>query len=205
MTLKIYPATSWKNKDYPDVVRALRNDGHEVFDFREANRGFRWACRTLQEFIQQIETDPAATAAFERDKDALDWCQALVLILPCGRSAHLEAAYAGAQGKPVIVKLSIDEPLKPELMYLLITDLRFATTTAEMLTALRSIEQRGATSMPNKEISELAERALTLANNDIVQGVEILREWTGLGFDIAFRAIDEAQPLQCHDSIEGEL
>ena len=32
--MKIYLASSWKNTDQPDLVEALRNAGHDVYDFR---------------------------------------------------------------------------------------------------------------------------------------------------------------------------
>ena len=42
---KIYVASSWRNQYYPEVVKALREAGHEVYDFRNPPRGgngFRW-------------------------------------------------------------------------------------------------------------------------------------------------------------------
>ena len=34
MKRKIYVASSWRNEYYPEVVRQLREAGHEVYDFR---------------------------------------------------------------------------------------------------------------------------------------------------------------------------
>ena len=31
---KIYVASSWRNREQPSVVKALREAGHEVYDFR---------------------------------------------------------------------------------------------------------------------------------------------------------------------------
>lgn len=39
----------------------------------------------------------------------------MVLLLPCGKSAHLEVGYAAGAKKPVL--LYAPEPLQPELMY----------------------------------------------------------------------------------------
>ncbi len=42
---KIYVASSWRNKYYPEVVEALRAAGHEVYDFRNpphGGAGFHW-------------------------------------------------------------------------------------------------------------------------------------------------------------------
>jgi hypothetical protein len=56
--------------------------------------------------------------------------------------------------------------------------------------------------MNNSRIRDLAEQAWALSNSDFVRAVEILREWTGLSFDLAFEAIDEARPPECADLIE---
>jgi hypothetical protein len=211
MTLKIYPASSWRNKAYPDIVAAMRADGHDVYDFRVANGGFRWSGTTYPEHICELETDPHVAAAFKRDKDALDWCDVCVLILPCGKSAHLEAMYASARGKPVIVKFCVEEPLQPELMYPLLAvgsgGVRFVTSTEELLSALRAHEQKR---HPAQSDRHLAEYALKLAHNDVASAIKFLRE-LGLPFADAFAAIedvvalDEAQPLQCDDPVEGTL
>ena len=156
MMPKVYPASRGRNARYPDIVKAIREAGHPVYDFRAANSGFRWSCQTYEEYIRELETDPAVAAAFKRDKDALVWADVCVLILPCGKSVHLEAAYASAQGKPVIVKFDLTELLQPELMYLLLDagsgGVQFVTSTEELLTALRKIA-------PTDNTRDLAEQA----------------------------------------------
>ena len=32
--MKVYVASSWNNEVYPEVVKALRRAGHDVYDFR---------------------------------------------------------------------------------------------------------------------------------------------------------------------------
>ena len=39
--MKIYVASSWRNEFQHNVVKALREDGHEVYDFREDGDGWR--------------------------------------------------------------------------------------------------------------------------------------------------------------------
>jgi hypothetical protein len=40
----VYVASSWANEEYYDqVVRALRDVGHSVYSFKEANSHFRWS------------------------------------------------------------------------------------------------------------------------------------------------------------------
>lgn len=125
---RIYLASSWRNTEQPAVLATLRECGHEVYDFRNpasGNDGFRWSeldpdwlTWTPDRYIQRVTTHPVAASGFAHDKNALDWCDTCVLLLPCGRSAHLEAGYAAGQGKRVGVLLRADR-FEPELMYLL--------------------------------------------------------------------------------------
>ena len=42
---KIYVASSWRNQYYPEVVKRLREAGHDVYDFRNpphGGAGFHW-------------------------------------------------------------------------------------------------------------------------------------------------------------------
>lgn len=119
---KIYLASSWKNQKYPEILAALQEAGHEVYDFRKD--GFEWSTAGTYEtsgidyFLQNLESDDTALVGFHKDRVALNWCDVCVLLLPCGRSAHLEAGYAAGQGKKVIFFLD-EEGFIPELMYLL--------------------------------------------------------------------------------------
>ncbi|BCW88031.1 hypothetical protein sos41_11690 [Alphaproteobacteria bacterium SO-S41] len=126
---RIYVASSWRNEQQPAVVAALRESGHEVYDFKNPapdNDGFRWSdCSAHgdaksgpRDFARVVTQSPIARRGFGYDKAALDWCDVCVCVLPCGRSAHLEAGYACGQGKRVIFLLS-DKGFEPELMYLL--------------------------------------------------------------------------------------
>ena len=120
---RIYVASSWRNKIQPDVVLALRNDGHDVYDFcnpTAGDKGFHWSeidvdwqNWTPGQFVRALN-HPLARSGFAKDKEALDWANCGVLVMPCGRSAHLEAGYLIGQGKPVWIFLSDGEP---ELMY----------------------------------------------------------------------------------------
>jgi nucleoside 2-deoxyribosyltransferase len=104
----VYVASSWANEEYYDqVVRALRDVGHSVYSFKEANSHFKWSELdpnwtnwTPIQFIEALETDQSADA-FESDYAALEACDTLVLVTPCGRSAHLEFGFAAGQNKDV--------------------------------------------------------------------------------------------------------
>ncbi len=121
--MRIYVASSWRNEIQLLIVGWLRSVGHTVYDFRnpnESDRGFSWAdidpewqSWTPAECVEAL-CHPIAVKGFVNDKNALDWADCGVLVMPCGRSAHLEAGYLAGQGKVVHVILSDAEP---ELMY----------------------------------------------------------------------------------------
>ena len=91
------------------------------------------------QFARLVTEHPVAAAGFALDKAALDWCDTCVLVLPSGRSAHLEAGYAAGQGKQVVVLLHEDR-FEPELMYLLCDGL--ALSIGDILVHLRNSVRR---------------------------------------------------------------
>lgn len=136
---RIYLASSWRNPQQPWLVAALREDGHEVYDFRNpkpGDVGFSWKQVGYDhDFIAQGDVTqnhliqykralahPRAIEGFKSDFDAMRWADTFVLLLPCGRSAHLEAGWAAGAGKPCHVLLSTDK-FEPELMYLMCAEI----------------------------------------------------------------------------------
>jgi len=123
--MKIYLASSWRNEQQPEVLKELREAGHQVYDFRnpEGGTGFGWSqidpgwqSWSCSEFIVNLQ-HPLAQSGFKSDMDALHWCDACVLLMPCGRSAHLELGWAAGAGKVTAVLLA--GASEPELMYLM--------------------------------------------------------------------------------------
>ena len=121
---KIYVASSWRNQYYPEVVKTLRDAGHEVYDFRNpphGKGGFYWKNLdpefdkwNVHQYKQGLK-HPASELQFQCDLDALNWADTCLLVLPCGRSAHTEAGWMKGSGKRTIVY--IPEMQEPELMY----------------------------------------------------------------------------------------
>ena len=116
---RVYVASSWRNEKQPAVVDSLRMVGHEIYDFRSVE-GFHWSdidseweSWTPEKFRENLE-HPLAQAGFESDFKHLKWAEVLVLVMPCGRSAHLEAGWFVGKGKPTIILL---DDGAPELMY----------------------------------------------------------------------------------------
>ncbi|MBO4851885.1 MAG: hypothetical protein J5529_13450 [Prevotella sp.] len=144
--MKIYVASSWRNTYYPDVVKALRDAGHEVYDFRNpptGGNGFhwydvdeRWMEWSPEEYRDHL-SHPLAERQFANDIEAMRSCQGCVLLLPCGRSAHTEAGWFAGNGKPVF--LYIPERQEPELMYKLFHSV--CCSIDELLLAIRQWEE----------------------------------------------------------------
>lgn len=122
--MKLYLIGSLRNPQIPAISRELRTAGYQVFDdwyaagptaddnWRdyEKHRG-----RTFAEALQ----GRAATHVFEFDQEHLVDAQAVVLVLPAGKSGHLELGWALGRGTPGYILL--DSPDRWDVMY------RFAT------------------------------------------------------------------------------
>lgn len=107
--MKIYIASSWKNAEQVRECQAyLEAVGHKADAFCNDTQGRYVFSYTEIGNVDQLNAvtflaDPRSRRAFQEDKKWLDWADAVVLLLPCGRSAHLEAGYAVGQGKPLII------------------------------------------------------------------------------------------------------
>lgn len=138
---RIYVASSWRNAYQPNVVDRLRMAGHQVYDFRNpphGQGGFAWSDIdpawqewSAEGYRRELLTHPVAAHGFMTDFRAMQWADTCVLVLPCGRSAHLEAGWFCGAGKRCVILLADGEP---ELMNLLATDI--CTSIDEVLTLL---------------------------------------------------------------------
>ena len=121
---KIYVASSWRNTHQPDVVKFLRKQGHEVYDFRNpphGKGGFAWSDIdpnweqwNVKKYTEALN-HPIAEFGFNSDFEGMKWADTCVMVLPCGRSANTEAGWMKGAGKKVFVYSPKDE--EPELMY----------------------------------------------------------------------------------------
>lgn len=128
--VKVYVASSWRNGFHPEVVRALRQDGHEVYDFKD-EEGFHWSevdpdwkawPDNVPLYLRGLQ-HPCAERGFNRDMTALRGCDACVMVHPCGMSASLEAGWAKGSGRPLYVYTpAIREPDLMVKMADLVTD-----------------------------------------------------------------------------------
>ena len=107
----IYLVGSLKNKAVPLLAAELRDAlGVEVFDDWYAvgpDADDYWKAHELERGHSYTEALQGwhARNVFDFDKRHLDRCDAAVLVLPAGKSAHLELGYVIGQGKPGFILL----------------------------------------------------------------------------------------------------
>lgn len=75
-------------------------------------KGSDW--EKVDEYLRMIE-HPRAIEGYEADFAAMNRADAFVMVLPCGKSAHLEIGWAIGAGKRTAILL--ENPVEPELMY----------------------------------------------------------------------------------------
>ena len=134
---KVYVASSWRNPFQVAVVAACLSAGLEVYDFKAEGAGFSWKDvdpdwsddvttpggeRVPSDMsfdrIESLLAHPRAMAGFARDFMAMQQADTFVMVLPCGRSAHLELGWAIGQGKRTAI-LNFEENPEPDLMVLM--------------------------------------------------------------------------------------
>jgi nucleoside 2-deoxyribosyltransferase len=109
MTTKIYIASSWKNAELcRKLARLFRLEGIDVYCFSEDHAcNFKWDELPKGKYdIRSVLCCSQTRVAFETDRRGLDWANCVVLVLPSGRSAHLEAGYTKGQGKTLFIYAS---------------------------------------------------------------------------------------------------
>lgn len=142
MSKRIYLASSWRNPHQPWLVELLRQAGHQVYDFRNPphSTGFSWPeiglelpC-TAEDYRHALLTHPRAAQGFNADFAAMRWADVGLLVLPCGRSAHLELGWMAGAGKRTLILTQDGE--EPELMALLADQI--CISVDEVLAELRA-------------------------------------------------------------------
>jgi len=115
--MKIYLASSWKMKTTVNLLTKILQDAGHVVDSFCSDDGtrisFDW--NELYEVMEDEGIDInkldaidmishwRVKEAFKEDKKWIDWADVLIMIMPCGRSSHLEAGYAVGKGKKMYI------------------------------------------------------------------------------------------------------
>lgn len=132
---KLYLIGALKNPEIPKIANTIESWGYQVYDdwwspgpetdqFWHKHETSR--CRTYKEAIN----GPHAWNVFEFDRRLLDDSSGAVLVLPSGKSGHLELGYIIGCGKPGFILMD-GEPTRWDVMY------RFATDIVYNLKELR--------------------------------------------------------------------
>ncbi len=118
--MKIYVASSWRNVFQSEMVELLRAKGYPTYDFRNPatggpvhedtpTQGFSWReCDPnyrpgdLEAYKRMLQHH-RAIQGFNADFAAMKWADACVLVMPSGRSAHIEAGWMAGAGKKLVV------------------------------------------------------------------------------------------------------
>lgn len=138
---RIYIASSWKNKFQQQLVEELRKRGHKVYDFKHpygrndvpvwesvsVTQNLRSAyvekCLKGKDFKRML-LDRQSIKRFEEHFAAMQDADTCILLLPAGRSSHIEAGHMNGMGKRVFV-MDTSKEVTPELMYLALDDYFF--------------------------------------------------------------------------------
>ncbi len=118
----IYLIGSLKNWKVIELANELRKEGHEVFDSwispgPEADDFWRKYSKKRGLTHKEALKDWSATHIYEFDKTHLDRADTVVMVMPCGKSGHLELGYALGQGKKGYI-LFDKEPERWDIMHL---------------------------------------------------------------------------------------
>lgn len=113
----------FRNKDQVEfLIEKLKAKGRSCYDFcalpadpKKPNAHPEDQMKH-HESVKDFYNDPYFQHMFERDLDGLKNADKIILLLPAGTSAHIEAGVAYGLGKPLIL---IGEPAKPESLYLI--------------------------------------------------------------------------------------
>lgn len=121
MTRRIYLVGSLRNDMVPITAGILRQEGHDVFDDwfsagPEADDYWQAYEKQRERSYSDALAAPHAQDVFQFDKRHLDRCDTGVLVMPAGKSGHLELGYLIGRGFDGYV-LFDKEPERYDVMY----------------------------------------------------------------------------------------
>ena len=136
----LYLIGSLRNSEIPRLGQEIRKLGIDVFDDwfsagPEADDHWKEYETKRDHTYKKALQGWAARHVFDFDITHLDRCDGACLVLPAGRSGHLELGYMAGAGKAVFVLL--DDPDRWDVMYQFAKDGVFFSQE-EMIEGLRS-------------------------------------------------------------------
>ncbi len=141
MVKSVYIIGSLRNSEIVPFANELEAQGFEAFaEWKspgpDADDFLRDYSKARGRNYKQTLQSYAARHIFEFDKFHLDRCDAAVMLMPAGKSGHLELGYVRGQGKPGFI-LFDKEPERVDVMYGFASDLFF--NKEELFQVLKSI------------------------------------------------------------------
>lgn len=142
--MRVYVAGSFKNQTaIREIGNKLRAKGHQCYVFcdeheftytlsQELRRDPQLATLTPQ----AIEKNATLIAIGHRNWMQLKVCDVLVLVLPCGRSAHLEAGWMVGKNRRVYV-IGPMRPNEFDAMYVMVDGIFSESQFEEMATQMQ--------------------------------------------------------------------
>src|SRR5882724_10113170 len=112
----------WRNRDnILDLVSKIRKKGYSVYCFLEASHSTHQIANDPEEDMQRFEkldwrSDPYVKEVFQNDMTGEKNSDVFVMLLPAGKSCHIEAGAAYGMGKKCIL---IGEQKEAESLYLI--------------------------------------------------------------------------------------
>ena len=140
MAPSVYIIGSLRNPQVPVVATALRANGIDAFDdwyTAGPEADDIWKTYELERgrgYIEALE-GYHAQHVFHYDKTHLDRCDGAVLVLPAGKSCHLEFGYMIGQGKHGFVLLPENETERWDIMYAFAT--KVVTSIDELVSEVK--------------------------------------------------------------------
>ncbi len=123
MKYDYFVSSRWRNRDEVlDLVAKMRAKGRSVYCFLESDYNAERLRQDPEVEMEGFESTPDwrndafVRGVFERDMRGLKDSERLVMLLPAGKSCHIEAGVAWGMGKECIL---IGEQEKAESLYLI--------------------------------------------------------------------------------------
>lgn len=118
---KVYVIGSLRNEVIPQVAETLRKAGHAAFDAwysagPEADDYWQKHEKFKGHTFQQALAGYAAQNVYAFDKRHLDAADVVVMVMPAGKSGHLELGYSVGKGKRTYILMD-GEPERYDVMY----------------------------------------------------------------------------------------
>src|ERR1700675_4909716 len=122
---RIYIVGSLRAGHVRQVAQALRAEGHEVFDdwhacHPDADETWReYEQARGRRYIDALYDGHFVDNCFTFDMKHMSRAEIVVLVLPAGKSAHLELGLAKGRGQRAYILLEEEDPARWDMMYLI--------------------------------------------------------------------------------------